>query len=88
MTVETKISRWDTTEVLKTQEDIDIYLEVAFESNDSKQIAKAFGNAARAQDMLGKASREEKHQAFMALDGILAGHDVDLDEAREKRILS
>jgi len=35
-----------------------------------------------------KASREEKHQAFMALDGVLAGHEVDLDDARAERILS
>jgi len=52
MTAETKISRWDTTEILETQEDIDVYLEVAFESNDPKQIAKALGNVARVQGML------------------------------------
>lgn len=34
------------------------------------------------------ASQEEKMQAFAALDGILAGHDVDLDKMREERILA
>ena len=33
-------------------------------------------------------SQEEKKQAFFALNGILAGHDVDLDTLREERILS
>ena len=42
-----KISRWDATEVLETQEDIDLYLEVVFESDDTKQIAKAIENVAR-----------------------------------------
>lgn len=35
-----------------------------------------------------KVSREEKERAFMALKGILAGHEVDLDKEREERILS
>jgi len=52
MTTETKISRWDTTEILESQEDIGLYLEVAFASNDPRQITKALGNAARAQGML------------------------------------
>ena len=34
------------------------------------------------------ATQEEKKQAFMALSGILAGHEVDLDKEREERILS
>jgi len=33
-------------------------------------------------------SGEEKKKAFIALDGILAGHEVDLDKEREERILS
>ena len=32
-------------------------------------------------------TREEKREAFMALKGILAGHDIDLDKMREERIL-
>jgi len=35
-----------------------------------------------------KVSREEKEQALLALDGILAGHEVDLDKERQERILS
>jgi probable addiction module antidote protein len=49
---EIKISRWDVTELLETQEDIDAYLKVSFESGDPKQIAKALGNVARANGML------------------------------------
>ena len=52
MSKKTTISRWDTAEILETGEDIDIYLSVAFESNDPKQITKALGNAARAQGIL------------------------------------
>ena len=33
-------------------------------------------------------SQEEKKIAFAALDGILAGHDIDLDKMREERILA
>ena len=33
-------------------------------------------------------SKQEKKKAFIALDGILAGHEVDLDKEREERILS
>jgi addiction module RelB/DinJ family antitoxin len=35
-----------------------------------------------------KASRADKENAFVALNGILAGHEVDLDKEREERILS
>ena len=31
-------------------------------------------------------SRAEKENAFIALSGILAGHEVDLDKEREERI--
>jgi len=47
-----KVSKWDTVEFLDDQEDIDVYLQVAFESGDSKQITKALGNAAKAQGMM------------------------------------
>ncbi|MCL1866497.1 MAG: putative addiction module antidote protein [Oscillospiraceae bacterium] len=46
-----KISKWDTAEFLESAEDIDAYLQVAFESGDPKQIIKALGNAAKAQGM-------------------------------------
>ena len=35
-----------------------------------------------------KNTRDEKEKAFMALSGVLAGHEVDLDIEREERILS
>jgi len=35
-----------------------------------------------------KVSRKEKESAFMMLNGILAGHEVDLEQEREERILS
>jgi len=33
-------------------------------------------------------ANKEKKNAFAALDGILAGHEVDLNKEREERILS
>jgi len=47
-----KIDRWDASEFLESQNDIDVYLEVAFETGDPKQMAKALGNAARARGMM------------------------------------
>jgi len=47
-----KVSRWDTSEFLESQEDIDTYLQVAFETGDPKQITKALGNAAKVQGMV------------------------------------
>ena len=35
-----------------------------------------------------KTTKEEKEKLFMALSGILAGHEIDLDKEREERILS
>ena len=35
-----------------------------------------------------KIARDEKEKAFVALNGILAGHEIDLDKEREERILS
>jgi len=56
MSQSVKISRWDTAEFLKDQEDIDLYLEEAFKIGDPKQIATALGNAARAQGMMNVAN--------------------------------
>jgi probable addiction module antidote protein len=52
MTESVRINKWDTVEFLESQEDIGAYLQVAFESGDPKQIAKALGNAAKAQGMM------------------------------------
>ena len=35
-----------------------------------------------------KASRIEKEHSFNSLNGILAGHNIDLDKEREERILT
>ena len=57
MSKEIKVGHWDTTEILETREDIDVYLDVAFESNDPKQITKALGNAARVHGILDVAKK-------------------------------
>lgn len=57
MSEKTKTSRWDTAQFLECQEDIDAYLQVAFETGDPKQITKALGNAARAQGMMEVANK-------------------------------
>ena len=35
-----------------------------------------------------KVSRNEKEQAFNAINGILSGYNIDLDQEREERILA
>ena len=52
MSKTTSVSRWDTAEFLDSQEDIDAYLQVAFESGDARQITKALGNVAKAVGMM------------------------------------
>ncbi len=67
-----RISRWDSAEVLNSQEDIDDYLQVAFESNDPKHIAKALGVAARAKSML-KVARQTglaREQLYSSLSDV------------------
>jgi probable addiction module antidote protein len=49
MTVET--TRWDPTEFLTNDEAIQEYLEIAFEDGDTKDIAIALGNIAKAKGM-------------------------------------
>ena len=66
---EAKISRWDASEYLETDEDIKVYLEVAFESGDPQLIASALGNVARAQRMTEIANitgiaREQLYKSF------------------------
>ena len=49
----TALKKWDSTEHLKTSEDMAMYLEACFEeaSDDAAFIAKALGNIARAKGM-------------------------------------
>ena len=48
-----KLSKWDSAEHLKSEEDIALYLSACFEeaADDSQFIAKALGNVARARGM-------------------------------------
>lgn len=46
-----KTTTWDVAEHLKTQDDIEAYLEAALEENDPKLIAAALGDIARAKGM-------------------------------------
>ena len=48
-----KIEPWDASNFLENQEDVDIYLEVAFETGDPKLITKALINAAKARGVFG-----------------------------------
>ena len=57
MDEQVKISRWNASEFLENQEDIDAYLEAAFETGDPKQITKALGNVAKAQGMINIANK-------------------------------
>ncbi|MDR1735511.1 MAG: putative addiction module antidote protein [Oscillospiraceae bacterium] len=64
-----KTSTWDTAEFLETQEDIYAYLEIAFATEDPKQITKALGNVARAEGMMKIANktgiaREQLYASF------------------------
>ena len=52
-----KTSRWDASEFLGHPEDVAAYLQVAFATGDPKQIAKALGNAAKAQGMMDVSSK-------------------------------
>jgi probable addiction module antidote protein len=44
-------SKWDVTDHLKTEKDIQAYLEVAAENNDSARFARALGDVIRARNM-------------------------------------
>jgi len=48
MNTQIRTKRWDASEFLESREDIDAYLQVAFETGDPKQITKALSTAARA----------------------------------------
>jgi probable addiction module antidote protein len=52
-----KISRWDSANYLESQEEIEAYLESAFETDDPDHIARAVGIAIRAQGMLKTAKK-------------------------------
>jgi len=47
-----KIKLWDTAEHLRSNEEIDTYLESSFADGDEKQIRRALDNATRARGIL------------------------------------
>jgi len=60
---------WDVLDYLKTQEDINAYVEIAFEMGGYKHIARALFDAARAQEKIGIANetvpiREQMYTNF------------------------
>ncbi len=67
------LSPYDTAEFLRTPEEIASYLEVVFEdyADDPRMIAKALGNAARAQGMqkIARATGISREGLYQALSG-------------------
>jgi len=53
---------------------------IPFELNLNQQVSPITPNT--------NILNSEKQKAFIALDGILAGHEVDLDNERDERILA
>ncbi|MXS85309.1 putative addiction module antidote protein [Nitrosomonas sp. HPC101] len=68
-----KLSRWDSAEHLKTEEDIDLYLNACLEEagDDARYIAKALGNIARARGMtqLARDTGLGRESLYKALSG-------------------
>lgn len=68
-----KLRRWDSTEHLKTEEDMALYLEACFEEagDDAAFIAKALGNIARAKGMaqLARDTGLGRESLYKALSG-------------------
>lgn len=56
-------SKWDIVDSLKTEEDIREYLNIAAESGDTRKIARALGDVARARNMSQARSRYEADAA-------------------------
>jgi probable addiction module antidote protein len=56
-----KIKRWDTAEHLRSNEEIDAYLESSFADGDERQIRRALDNATRARGALSIAA-EPSHE--------------------------
>lgn len=68
-----KLSKWDSSEFLETEEDIALYLEACFEEagDDAAFIAKALGNVARARGMtkLAEETGLGRESLYKALSG-------------------
>jgi len=68
-----KLRKWDTVEYLKTEEDMELYLQACMEEagDDASFIAKALGNIARAKGMsqLAKDTGLGRESLYKALSG-------------------
>jgi len=76
-----KLSKWDTSEILETEEDISIYLTESFSTGDFTEIRKALNNVAKARYMTNLAekmgiNRRELYKMLLAEDGDLDFADV------------
>ena len=61
--MKTKPIEYDGTNLLKTPEDIEEYLRVAFEDGDPKLITRALGNVAKAQNLSATARKTGLNRA-------------------------
>lgn len=73
MTKKIKLHRWDTVQHLQSEEDMQLYLEAAFEEagGDARFIAKVLGDIARARGMtqLAQATGLGRESLYKALSG-------------------
>jgi len=56
----TKITKWDAIDYLKTEEDIQLFLETMFEDGTPEEITEAIGIVARARKMMSKIAKKSK----------------------------
>ena len=64
-----KLSKYDVTEYLKTDEDIKEYLNASFATGDSKLIARALGNVAKMKGMstIAKTTKLDRSSLYNSL---------------------
>ncbi|MDR1453440.1 MAG: putative addiction module antidote protein [Candidatus Margulisbacteria bacterium] len=53
-----KVSEWNLMDYLKTEKDIQGYLEAAFAEDDAQYMVRALGNAAKARRLMSKAAKK------------------------------
>ncbi len=64
-----KLSKYNTTDYLKTDQDIKEYLNASFETGDSKLIARALGDVAKIKGMskISKATKLDRSSLYYSL---------------------
>ncbi|MEN8253190.1 MAG: addiction module antidote protein [Patescibacteria group bacterium] len=64
-----KLSKYNTTDYLKTEEDIKEYLKASFETGDSKLIARALGDVAKIKGMskIAKTTKLDRSNLYTSL---------------------